>query len=353
MRRLFMLFAVLLLLAVPGQGRAADYALAENWAYCEADRYETPVDVFFVAPTVGFGDKESLNLSLGDEKGRKHLLGAVNMEKGIYDGDARFFSPYYGMANFSVFSLPAKERDHYLDVAYADVRAAFLYYLAKYNDGRPVILAGFSQGGYHVLRLLKEFFKDEELQGNLVAAYVVGWPVTGDDLRRSPHLQVAQGETDTGVIISFNSEAPSLKSSPLLPEGMQSLSINPLNWRTDGQRAHRSLNRGACFPDYEGNIKREISGLAGAYIDPHRGALKVTDVSPEDYPPLVEGFGEGVYHVYDYQFFYRNLQENVTARVDAYFGADSGGDHEDCEDCEEYEEIEEYEEYEDDEEDAA
>ena len=32
-------------------------------------------------------------------------------------------------------------------------------------------------------------------------------------------------------------------------------------------------------------------------------------------------FSEGVYHLYDYQFFYRNLQENVGARVNAYLAA--------------------------------
>ena len=29
-------------------------------------------------------------------------------------------------------------------------------------------------------------------------------------------------------------------------------------------------------------------------------------------------FPDGVYHLYDYQFFYRNLQENVEVRLDAY-----------------------------------
>ena len=49
-----------------------------------------------------------------------------------------------------------------------------------------------------------------------------------------------------------------------------------------------------------------------------RGALKVPDVSPADYPPVLSIFTDGVYHLYDYQFFYRNLQENVGVRLDAY-----------------------------------
>ena len=48
---------------------------------------------------------------------------------------------------------------------------------------------------------------------------------------------------------------------------------------------------------------------------------RVSDVSPDDYPPGLDIFSAGVYHLYDYQFFYRNLQKNVGARVDAYFAA--------------------------------
>lgn len=36
------------------------------------------------------------------------------------------------------------------------------------------------------------------------------------------------------------------------------------------------------------------------------------------YPAVVPGLPEGAYHIYDYQFFYRNLQENVAERVSLY-----------------------------------
>jgi hypothetical protein len=44
----------------------------------------------------------------------------------------------------------------------------------------------------------------------------------------------------------------------------------------------------------------------------------VTDVSPEDYPAVIDIFPDGAYHIYDYQFFFRNLQENVQHRVELY-----------------------------------
>jgi hypothetical protein len=46
--------------------------------------------------------------------------------------------------------------------------------------------------------------------------------------------------------------------------------------------------------------------------------IKVTDIDAADYKPVVPGLPEGAYHVYDYQFFFRNLQDNVEKRLDAY-----------------------------------
>ncbi len=75
------------------------------------------------------------------------------------------------------------------------------------------------------------------------------------------------------------------------------------------------MNLGACFTDYSGAVTTEIPELTGAYLDPVRGALKVTDVTPQEYPAGLSIFEDGVYHLYDYQFFYRNLEENVGVRM--------------------------------------
>ena len=44
----------------------------------------------------------------------------------------------------------------------------------------------------------------------------------------------------------------------------------------------------------------------------------MTDVDEKDYPPVLSVFTDGVYHLYDYQFFYRNLQQNVNLRVKTF-----------------------------------
>ena len=80
----------------------------------------------------------------------------------------------------------------------------------------------------------------------------------------------------------------------------------------------KALNSGACFTDYSGSIKREVPQLTGCYIDTERGVLKVTDIDKKQYPPVLSIFTDGIYHLYDYQFFYRNLQQNVGLRINTF-----------------------------------
>lgn len=305
-------------------GEEVDYSSEENWAYCEREDTDSRADVFFICPTVYGGSEEAGNMSLEDEETKESFLGAINMEKGIYDEDCRFFAPYYRQMGLGIYELGRDSWEEYLSMAYEDVEDAFLYYYENYNEGRPVILAGFSQGADLCLRLMKECFDEEELQEQLVACYAIGWSLTEEETEEYPYLKPAQGEEDTGVIVAFNSEAEEITDSMMIPEGTKTFAINPLNWKTDSTPADKSLNLGACFTDYSGEIGTEIPELTGAYLDEERGALKVTDVTPEEYPAGLDLFEDGIYHLYDYQFFYQNLQENVETRLDAYYESQAG-----------------------------
>lgn len=76
------------------------------------------------------------------------------------------------------------------------------------------------------------------------------------------------------------------------------------------------------MPDMDGSAAEEIPALCGCNIDPVRGALKVTDVTKEEYPAILGILPEGSYHIYNYRFFYRNLQANVETRINAYLNAE-------------------------------
>ena len=234
---------------------------------------DKPADLFFVCPTVDMGKEGNFNSYITDEKYRESFDGATNMELGIYDDAARVYAPYYRQATFPVYSLSQEEQEKYLSAAYEDVKKAFLYFADHTDATRPLILAGFSQGADMIIRLMKDFFDEPQYQRRLVAAYTIGWKLIEDEVKEYPHLKPAEGETDTGVIVAFNSEDKDITSSLIIGKNEKTYSINPLNWKTTSEIADKTLNKGACFTDYSGNVKEEIPNLTGTYIDEKRGAL--------------------------------------------------------------------------------
>lgn len=299
----------------PKDAETVDYSKAENWAYY-AEGENKAADLFLICPTVDMGGDGNYNMSMDDEETKESFVGALNMERGIYEASAVMYAPFYRQMTFPVYSMSEEEMKPYLEIAYNDVRAAFEYYIENLNNGRPIILAGFSQGSQLLLMLMEEYFDDSALCDKLVAAYCIGWRITEEDIRENPHLKVAEREDDTGVIISFNTEAEGVDDSIMIPKGVKTLGINPLNWKTDSTPADKSLNKGACFTRYSGEIKKEIPELTGAYLDSERGSLRVPDIDPAEYSNSL--FPDGVYHLYDYQFFFRNLEENVAVRLKSY-----------------------------------
>ncbi len=292
-----------------------DYSKAENWAYFDLGEQKS-ADLFLVCPTVD--TKDEYNMSMNDEEVKKSFFGALNMERGIYEDCTRMFAPYYRQAALKIYDLSPEDREPYLELAYKNVSAAFSWYLENRNNGRPIVLAGFSQGADMCYRILKEYFSDSALQDQLVAVYAIGWPMTEEMIRLNPQIKPAAAEDDTGVVVTFECESEELAETFINPIGQKGFSINPLNWVTDSTPADKSLNAGACFTDYSGGIRQEVTGLCGCYIDPERGVLKVTDVTPEEFPPILPILPEGSYHLYDYQFFFRNLQQNVDCRINSY-----------------------------------
>ena len=299
--------------AVP-EAETPDYRDPGSWAYFALGE-DKDVDVFLICPTVDT-KSESNAFDLND-KLKSGFLYALDLEKGIFAETGRLYSPYYRQMSINAYRLGASEREQAKSVAYRDVSDAFRWYLDHENGGRPLILAGFSQGGEMCLELLKEYYGDtaegEALRSKLVAVYALGWAVTEQDVQDYPQIVPAQGESDPGTVISFDCEDGTLTETIIIPAGVKALSINPLNWKTDGTPADRSLNLGAVMD----TDAEPIPALCGAYIG-SRGELVVTDVRTEDYPPGLDIFPEGAYHLYDYKFFFINLKENVAKRTAAF-----------------------------------
>ncbi len=312
-----MLLLVLAAFCSLASAQEPDYADTCSWAYWRVGENKA-ADLFIVCPTVDLGTGGNKNMSLADNEAKKNFYGALNMERGIYEQHCRMYAPYYRQAVLADYDLPANEAEPYFNLAYKDVRAAFVYYMQHENNGRPFVLAGFSQGAEMCLRLLKEFGNEDFVKDNMVACYAIGWRFTPQEAEKYPYIQPAKCAYDLGKVIVFNSEAPEVTSSAIVPEDVKTFAINPLTWSCGTQKAPKTLNAGACFTDYSGAVVREVPQLTGCYIDSVRGTLKVTDVDKKEFVPGLPLFSEGVYHIYDYQFFYRNLQQNVNLRIKTF-----------------------------------
>ena len=295
-----------------------DYSDPANWIHLGSGEGKD-VDVFIISPTID--SREEDNMSLDDSENMERMRGAVEMQRGMSSEWCRVFSPYYRQSALRVFTADDETKRRCITTAYSDISVAFRYYLDNHNGGRPFILAGFSQGAHMCYRLIEEFLWDDDLRGRLVAMYAFGWPYFKEYENTRYPVPPAKGETDVGVVIGYDCEAPEVEHTIINPQGRWTYSINPLNWRTDSVPADSSLNKGARIMRSNGEIKADIPGLCGCWIDSARGSLKVTGVDPERYRPIVYFLPKGGYHIYDYEFFYHNIKENVEKRIMCYLSS--------------------------------
>lgn len=295
------------------QARAAapgpDYSQSRNWlALPQAPA--KPVDVFWVYPTVYQG--KPILADLSDPQMREAAAQTLQIQASVFADAANIFAPLYRQANVSVLSMDQTTKERYLGVGLSDVTAAFDYYLEHLNGGRPFILAGHSQGSNLLLDFLKKRAGDPALRERLVSAYVIGWSVTGEDLKNHPALRVCQNARQTGCIITYNCVADGAqeKAPTILPGAVV---VNPLTWETNGALAAADRNLGSVLFDGDGR-HRTIPHFTSAQVKNFGLVVIPLDPAALDWLP----FGPGVYHSYDYSLFYENLKANAAERIAAY-----------------------------------
>ena len=315
-------------------GAAPDYSRKECW-YKIPDAVKD-VDTFYVYAT------EYIMGSLEEGAPEFASLDNAEMLEGVqveYDAHATVFEestnvyvPYYRQSGLQ-YAGDVFKKDGNIDAAisgvcYDDITAALDYYFENINGGRPFIIAGHSQGSAIIRLVLKKYFKEHtDRYERMVAAYVIGYSITREDLETYPHMKFAEGETDTGVIISWNTEgiknveenAPNVAT---LPNG---ICINPLNWKRDETYAPASENLGSLVQN-EATGEHEIGDSgADAQINLKRGVV----VTNAQVPPMPEDvaraaaifFGSDARHDNDYTYFYNNIKDNVAKRIAAYKSA--------------------------------
>lgn len=261
------------------------------------------VDVFFLHPTT-YVSSESWNQSLSDARTNQITDEFVMQgQASVFNGCCRIYAPRYRQATLYSFFDPSMSGTQALALAYKDVVEAFRYYLTYFNDGRPFVLAGHSQGSHHADVLMAQEIVDTSLVDRMVVAYPVGFEIDG-----SNGVPICQSLMQTGCQVTWNSVGP--KVGPFL-SSPDNICVNPLTWRTDGRYAAHHMNTGA------------VSFDAGATPEPgvvdaqcRNGRLWVSEVRSGHYSLMP--LGRDNYHIYDYAFYYLNIRENVEARVEAF-----------------------------------
>ena len=237
---------------------------------------------------------------------------------------ANIYAPYYRQVDAMVQKsmTPAQQIKMVSGIPTTDAIAAFDYYIKHYNNGRPFILAGHSQGSSVLTHLLAVYMKaNPQVYKRMVAAYVIGYPVTQAYLNQNPFLRFAEGANDTGVIISYNTEAPTIGGvNPVMLDQQHALVINPITWTRSEAPASAAQNLGSWLPASSAGPFVKVMNVANAQVDAAKGVLICSSAPVAKLAPGNQLLPEGVYHSFDYPFYFFNIQANAQNRVNHYFG---------------------------------
>jgi hypothetical protein len=292
--------------------------------------------VFFVHPT-SYYSRSSWNAPLADrDSDHRANLFVQGMASAFADaGD--IWAPRYRQATLGAFL--AEDRvtaGKAIDAAYRDVEEAFDAFVAAQPRNKPIILAGHSQGALHLTTLLKNKIAGTPLAKRIVAAYVIGWPISLDTDMAALGLPACQTADQKGCILGWATFA-----DPADPEMVTSaydgtigfdgrpradtrmLCTNPLTGTPDAAAAPEA-NLGTLKPTEGFKSGSLIAGKIGAKCDDTRGLLMIGDADvAKNY--VVAGYvlpGNN-YHVYDITLFWANVRADALRRLATFEGKPS------------------------------
>ncbi|MBP6978621.1 MAG: DUF3089 domain-containing protein [Bacteroidales bacterium] len=301
---------------------APDYTDLRNWAShpwkkcvtdlvppgsgLRDDQAQARVDLFYIHRTTLVSrfnwnaDTRNLKMNLMTDKW------AIRNQAGIFNESCRIFAPRYRQATlFSFFDRKGNGKMA-LDLAYEDVRNAFSEYLKNFNNERPLVIAGHSQGVEHASRLIHEFFDGQNLAQKLIVAYLPGMPLQRDVFRNFPP---GSFPLQTHCFASWSTFGHGIKPNYFVEGYKSAVCTNPFTWN--------------CMEDYAGFEKHEggISpGLKKIYknciaVKCEKGVLWIWNRKPFTFWPLPLKN----YVLMDFDLFFMNIRRNVRERIDAYF----------------------------------
>ena len=280
--------------------------------------------VFFIHPTSYIGGGH-WNAPLDDGETNWRARVFLRGQASAFNEVGEVWAPRYRQATFGAFLTTQADAEKALDLAHRDVLAAFDAFLRQVGPDRPIILAGHSQGALHLERLLRERVAGTPLARRVVAAYVVGWPIsTATDLPALGLPACARAD-QARCILSWATFAEPADPSLITDtydqttgfdgrsrKGTPILCTDPL---TGGgaPAAPATANLGTLVPSADLSSATIVAGRVPARCD-GRGFLLIGD------PPSVGNYvlpGNN-YHVYDYSLFWANVRADAGRRLAAW-----------------------------------
>jgi hypothetical protein len=307
-----------------------NYSLPQHWSALPTKRdpadlsprgyiehqEQSLADVFFIHPTT-FLDKPKTefkwNQDLRDEKLNLNVDNSpTKFQASAFNLAGKVYAPRYRQAHYSVFlTQNLSDKQAALDTAYADVSAAFAYYLKHYNNGRPFIIASHSQGTIHAARILKDFIINTPLQAQLVAAYIPGMAVPQDSLIGLPPCT---NDTATGCFVSWCTYERGYIPPDYELGLARAICVNPISWQPNETYIPKSHHQGAALRPFE----LPLYEICDAQV--HGGILWVTK-------PKFRGswlWKDKNYHMGDINLFYFDIRNNAAKRVLAHWNKHKG-----------------------------
>jgi len=312
----------------PGMG-AADPAQFRPKGLAEDD-WTTDAAVFFIHPTSYLG-REFWNAPVDDPDAKSAAELFVRGMASPFNKSNNIWSPRYRQAAVGAMLTDSPSGKQAIDAAYDDVAKAFDYFLATVDPKVPIVLAGHSQGALHLKRLLAEKVAGTPAADRVIAAYVVGWPVSKENELAKMGLPACATASQTGCVMSWQSFAipadpdalmdayqrgPTLDGKPIEPKDV--LCTNPLTGTIGESLAPASTNLGTLVPDDNLDGGKLVAGAVSAQCDT-RGLLMIGS-PPEMGNAVLPGNN---YHVYDIPLFWMNLRKDFERRATAWKKAHS------------------------------
>lgn len=297
-----------------------------HWAPPGAPPEPEPVAaaVFFVHPT-SYLSRGHWNAPLGDKETDARTAIFIHGLASPFAGASELWIPRYRQATFGAFLTEKPQAAAALELAYRDVEQAFDAFLASAPPELPIVLAGHSQGAFHLRRLIAERIAGTPVARRVAAAYLVGWPLSLEHDLPKLGLQPCTAPGQPGCLMSWLSYGEpgepkmtinayarnqGLDGKPL--RGSAFLCSNPLTGG-HGNAAPAAANLGTLVPNISLKDGKIVPAYTGASCRSD-GALSL-GANPEMGPYVFPGNN---YHVYDIPLFWMNLRADFGARVAAW-----------------------------------